>query len=244
MASIEQIGEKMLRLMERVYLFILDLLIKVALLSRGVIEKIERLDREKLYPFFEKRDIDLRDYAIFKLEIASVVFLILSVLFIIDSISGLRYAVSGGVLIVFIFYVMFSSVKRNFEEFNAYRDFFFSYLALALFLALIKLKKPVIGSRFPFLHFIVIAVLGGAVISIYFRRKYSRDFTYGRVIEAGVHAKVKFNYDICSDIKPQIGTLRNTMNAREDDIVKVSVRRSFLSLRGSTPVEIIGVEWS
>jgi uncharacterized membrane protein len=34
------------------------------------------------------------------------------------------------------------------------------------------------------------------------------------------------------------------MHAKEGDIVKVRVKKGFLALKGSTPLEIMGVEWS
>ncbi len=57
-------------------------------------------------------------------------------------------------------------------------------------------------------------------------------------------AEVKINYDIRSNTKPNVIVLRNTMHANVGDIVKVRVRRDLLSLRGSTPEEIIGVDWA
>jgi uncharacterized membrane protein len=244
MTSIDEIGEKALRLAERAYLFILDILIRIARVFSGVMEKAGTFDRERLYPFFEKKDIEMKDYTIFKLQISSALFLLLSTLFIIDFIDLRRYAIPAGVLVFFILYILFFTVRKNFEEFSAYRDLFLSFLLLVLLLVAMKVKKPIVSIGFPFFHFAVVAVLGPVAIYIYFWNKHSREYTYGRIIAAdGIDVKVKFNYDIRANVKPQVVTFRNTMNAKEGDLVKTKVTRGFLSVGGSTPVEIMGVEW-
>ena len=62
--------------------------------------------------------------------------------------------------------------------------------------------------------------------------------------EPGAKKVVKLNYDIRSNTKPQTVNLRNTMNAREGNTVKVRVEKGAFSVRGSRPAEIIGVEWT
>jgi uncharacterized membrane protein len=244
-SPLEGLGEKTLALLESLYVLILDLLIKITPFFKGVNKRIQTFDRERFYPFFEKRNIEPSDYTIFKLQLSSAIFLILTTLLIINYISGRTFAYLGGLLILLSIYLLFSTVKRQFRDFAAYRDFFLLYYLLMIILALIKIKKPIVTTGFPFFHFTAVAILGALAIYLYFNKKYSREFTFGRVIsDRGIDLKVKLNYDIRSNTKPQISVIRNTMNAREGDIVKVRVNRGFLSLKGSTPVEIIGVDWS
>ncbi len=243
MASVDELGEKALGLLERLYVFILDVLIRLAKTLQGLTARLEEFDRDQIYPYFEKREIDPRDYTIFKLEMSAALFLIASMLFVFNFLGGNWYAFLGLLLLLSSLRILLGSVKKEFEDFIAYRDFFLSYLSLALLLALIKLYRPMIDHALPFLHFVVVAVLGVIVISTSFRKKYSRNYTFGTVLADGVDIKVKFNYDLRSDIKPQVAVFRNTLNARKGDRVKVRVKKGFLSIRGSTPMEVLGVEW-
>jgi uncharacterized membrane protein len=244
-SSIEKFGEKMLGLLERLYLLILDYLIRIAPFLQKITKKINDFDRKKVYPLFEKKSIEMNDYTVFKLQLFSAFFLILTTLFIINSVSTRKYLFLGLVSIVLTFYILFTTVKKKFRDFKAYRDFFLSYYLLAILLAAVKMKKPLVSYGFPLFHFAIIAVVGALAIYLYFNGKYSRDFTFGRVIsKKGVDVEVKLNYDIRSNVKPQITFLRNSMHAKEGDVVKVRVKKEFLALRGSTPLEIMGVEWS
>jgi uncharacterized membrane protein len=236
-SSIERFGEMVLQALEA-------FLNKIALFLRGLVDGVKDIDRTRLYPFFEKRKIQMQDYSVFKLQLSSALFLILTILFIINSLDFKRYLAFGTLLTIFNIYLIFSTLKDEFKEFKAYRDLFLSFYFLLLFLAVIKIKKPFVDFGFPFFHFVVVAIGGALAIYIYFDKKYSRDFTYGRVLsDKGASLEIQFNYDILSSVKPQVAIIRKTMNARKGDVVKVSVKKGFLSLRGSTPVEILGVEW-
>lgn len=244
MVSIEIVGERVLRLLEQIYLLALKQFLKVVSGLRWLVDRVERFDREVLYTVFSKRGIDLKDYSVFKLEISSAAFLIFTMLFVFNYLSGRIYLTSSLILVSFSIYILFTSIKKEFDDYPAYKEFFLPYLALALMLALVKLKKPHLNTGFPFLHFIVLSVVGVVLISANFRKKYSRDYTHGLVIAAGPEIKVKFNYDLRSDIKPQTAIFKNTLNAREGDVVKVHVKKGFLSIRGSSPIELLGVEWA
>jgi uncharacterized membrane protein len=242
---IDRLGEKGLHLVERLYLLILDILIKITPAIVSITEKIHDFDRKIFYPFFERRKIEMKDYTIFKLQMFSAFFLILTTLYIINSLDDRKYIVIGGILLVSTLFILFTTVQREFEDFTAYRDFFLSYFLLAILLAAIKVKKPFVTMGFPYFHFAVVAVAGALVIYAYFNSKHARKFTFGKVLsEKGMDVDVKLNYDIRSNTKPQVIVLRNTMHARVGDTVKVKVRRGLLSLRGSAPEEIIGVDWA
>ncbi len=242
---IERFGEMTLQFLERLYQIAEELILKVSPPFNRFIERVEGFDRERIYPFFRHRDIDLKDYTIFKLQISSALFLILTTLFIIGSLSIRRYIITGGLVGIFSTYLIFRTVKTQFEDYEAYRDFFLSYHALAVLLAAIRIKIPTLSIGFPFFHYALVAVAGTIAIYGYFNHRYSRDQTYGKVLSTRGHEiEVKLNYDIRSNTKPQRIFLRNSMNAREGDRVKIKVRKGMLSLRGSTPVEVSGVEWS
>jgi uncharacterized membrane protein len=239
------LGEKFLVFFEKIYLLLLDFLIAIAPFFIKLLKKIQDFDRKWIYQFFEKRGIDIKDYTIFKLQLSSAIFLILTTLFIINNIESRIYLWLGALLGIYISYLLFSPVKSEFKDSVAYRDFFLSYYLLAVLLAAIKVRKPFVNIGFPLFHLALGAVLGALIIYTYFNRKYSRDYTYGKVIDdRGIDLLVKLNYDLLSNIKPQTAILRKTMNARVGDTVKVRVSKGFMSLRGSRPIEITGVEWS
>lgn len=194
----------------------------------------------------EKREIELKDYAILKLEIFSMLFLLLSAIFIFDFpsfISTKTYFIFGVLLLLLTVYALFADVKKYFgEDFPAYRDFFLSYLALGMILALVKIVKPSTSFIFPYMHYAVISLLGVFLISNLFKKRYARDYTFGRVLEADFESvKVKINYDIRANVKPLRYTFKNKFSARKGDVVKISVKKRFF---GSMPEDITGVHWS
>lgn len=242
---IDKLGEKALTLLERIYLFTINLLIKLAPGLMVVVERLHKVDRELFYPYFERRNIGQNDYTVFKLQLLSTLFLVITTLFIISALGGQKYIVFGGVLLVTTLFILATTVNQDFEDYPAYRDFFLSYFLLAIVLAAIKLKKPFVTTGFPFIHFAAVAVVGAGAIYAYFNHKHGRAYTYGQVVLLqNTNVDVKLNYDIRSNTKPQTVQLRNTMNAREGDIVKVRVEKGAFSIRGSRPAEIIGVEWA
>lgn len=234
---IEGFGEKILSILE---IFIDQL----KGLFNAVMNRFTAFEEANIYPIFKSRGIEVKDYIIFKLQIASALFLIFSTLFIVDIIRGRTFLILGGIFLLFNLYLIKKDIKKSFEDYPAYRDFFLSYYGLALILILVKIKKPVVRFGFPYLHFAAIAIVGALVIFIYFNKTYSRDHTFGRVLrEKGLDVDVKVTYDIRANVKPQVVTLRNEMNARVGDRVKLRVEKGFFSFRGNTPREMIGVEW-
>lgn len=221
---IEELGEKTLEVLN------------------GSLEKIKEL-RNKI---LEEREIELKDYAILMLEVFSMVFLLLSAIFIFDfprSLSTKTYFIFGALLLLLTVYVLFAEVKKYFEEdFPAYRDFFLSYLSLGIILALVKIAKPSTSFIFPYMHYVLISLLGVFLISNLFKKRYARDYTFGRVLEADFESvKVKINYDIRANVKPMKHAFKNRFGAKKGDVVKISVKKRFF---GSVPEDITGVHWS
>jgi len=228
---IEEIGEKTL-----------DVLNSLLKRIKEFLEKIKKSRNALL----ETRGIELKDYTILMLQVFSMLFLFLSAIFIFDfpaSISLRSYFISGIFLLILSVYILFTEVKKYFEEdFPAYRDFFLPYLSLGIILALVKIVKPYTSFIFPYMHYILISVLGALLISFLFRNKYAREHTFGKVLEADFEfATVKINYDIRANVKPMKYTFKNRFNAKKGDIVKISVKKRFF---GSIPEDIIGVQWS
>ena len=242
---VDKLGEKALTFLERIYLFTIDMLIKLTPGVMAVVDRMYKVDREHFYPYFERRKIEQNDYTVFKLQLLSALFLVLTTLFIISALGGRKYIAFGGVLLATTLFILATTVHSDFEDYPAYRDFFLSYFLLAIVLAAIKVKKPFITIGFPFMHFAAVAIIGAAVIYSYFNKKHGRNYTFGQIIlEQSTNVDVKLKYDIRSNTKPQTVQLHNTMNAREGDTVKVRVEKGAFSIRGSRPAEIIGVEWN
>lgn len=204
-----------------------------------ILTSIEEL-RDKL---LERFDIEYKDYIILKLQIFALLFFLFSAVFIVNFISLKKYIIFAALFGFLSIYTIFIDVKKFFsEDFPAYRDVFLAYLMLSALLAIIKIKKPSISlSGFPYMHYVAVSVAGVVLISLYFKKRYARDFTYGRVIEADFDfVKVKINYDIRANMKPCKCLLKNSVNARKGDIVKIMVKRKIL---GSRAIEVMGVKW-
>ena len=230
MKIIEEIGENTLRLINKIIYHALGFLI-------GFIKNLRKID-SRFYSFFERKHIDFKDYIIFKLQMASLFFLILTVLYIFNYIY-VKAMLFASLIFIYSIYSTYSLKNYYKEDFFAYRDFFLSYLLISVMFILVKNVKPVINFRFPYVHYVLLSLAYVLVFSYYFRDKYARDFTYGRVVEEGEIIKVKVGYDIRANVKPRIINLMNTINAKNRDIVKLRVEKGIFSLRGA---KIVGVE--
>ncbi len=212
-------------------------------IGEAAINAAERLAKAlqwiNFYPFFERREVGLKDYAVLKTQLASLAFLLSSVLFIFGFLSVKVFFVlavifGGGSLL------LISSLREYFEkDFAAYRDFFAAYLGISIALVLIKAVKPIFTEAFPSLHLVAFSIIYIAALSFLFKRKHGREYTFGRVIEGGEMLKIKVNYDIRSSVRPCIVALKNTVNAKEGDVLKLETKKSFLNLRGSKIAGII-----
>lgn len=232
MGIIDEIGESTIRLIYKTIYYTLGFLI-------ALIKGLRKIDF-KLYSFFEKKNIDFKDYIIFKLQMASLIFLILTVGYIFNYIHV--KIMFFGLLILILIYLTYSiSSLKNYcdEDFNAYKDFFLSYMLIPIIFIIVKNVKPVINFRFPYAHYVILSIVYVLFFSYYFRKKYARDFTYGKVVEDGEIIKVKVGYDIRANVKPKILNFANTINAKKGDVVKLRVEKGTFSIRGS---KIVGVE--
>jgi len=188
-----------------------------------------------------------KENTIFQLQLASAVFLILSLLQIFNFLSLLIFIFLGGITATLIIYVLFTRVKLMYRhDFNAYRDFFLMYLAVGLILILIGTNPNLVMAFsfefFPALSVLIYAAMAVAAVFLIFRIRYSRKFTYGIVMEAGKNtAHVQADYDIRSNVKPDLYLVENKQNAVEGNIVKLKIEEKLFSSSGNKPISILEV---
>jgi uncharacterized membrane protein len=186
-----------------------------------------------------------KERTILQLQILSAAFLVFSILHIFNFLSLILYILIAGVTAAYTIYLLFSRVKIMYsQDFSAYRDFFLMYLALGFILVLVS-GNPNLVMTFSFqflpsLSILVFAVIGVAAIFLIFRIRYYRNYTYGMVMEAGKNtAHVKVEYDIRSNVKPDIYLVENSYGAVEGDTVKLKIDEKLLSTGGNKPTSII-----
>ncbi len=186
-----------------------------------------------------------KERTILLLQISSGAFLVVSILYIFSFFSFPLFAVIGILIVAFIFYLLFYKVKLMYsEDFNAYRDFFLMYVAVGVILIMISNSTFLVSlfsfqflPSFSILFFAVILVIA---IFVVFRIMHYRNYTFGTVMESGKRtAYVKVEYDICSNVKPDIYLVENEINAKEGEIVKIQIEEKLLSKSGNKPVKII-----
>jgi uncharacterized membrane protein len=226
MGIVEDIGEETIRIASQLY--------------RLLVSAASRLRRMSPYPFFEKRGIDKADYTVLQAQLAALLFLFFSVLYLFEFINAKAYALS---LIAGAYTLILLPRMRRFypRDYPAYRDFFLGYLAVAVLLVGLKALAPWGHPYFPQLPTAIISILYITVFSYLFKRKYGRGYTYGRVIKGGSPAEVRLGYDLRAGVKPSRAFLDNMVGAKEGDTVVVEVRRSSLNLRGAKPLRILRV---
>lgn len=227
---LEKIGEKTIELCKKFFYILLDITI-------AVLKLLVKAD-SSVYSLFEKRGIERRDFLIFKVQAISIVLLGIVIFYIFRFIS-LKFIFFAFILFLSGIYYILSIRKYIPHDFPAYRDFFLSYLSIPWIFLLINKLKPSINFVYPYIHYIIFAFLYAIVFSYYFRRRYMRDYTYGRVLKADGTITVRVNYDLRANVKPKILTFKNDINAREGDILILKVKKRALNLRGA---EISGVE--
>jgi len=192
-------------------------------------------------PFTSKEKED----TIFRLQLLSAGFLILSVLYLFNFFSIILYAILGILIGCYIVYLLYNRVKVMYgSEFPAYRDFFMMYLAVGIILVLVGTNSNLVMafslSYFPSLTILIFAVIAVAVVYLIFRIRYHRNFTYGVVIETGEKmAYVKVEYDIRSNVKPDIYVVENDYGASDGDTVKLKTEQKIFSNSGNKPVSVM-----
>jgi Predicted membrane protein len=188
-----------------------------------------------------------KERAVFQLQLISIGFLAVSVLYIFKFLSFIIYCVLGIVLVGYILHMLISKLKLMYPlDFNAYRDFFLMYVAAGIILVLVGTNSSLVMAFsfqfFPDLTILVFALILALAVFLIFRIRYHRSYTYGTVIETGkTNAYVKVDYDICSNVKPDVYYVSNECDATEGDEVKLQIEEKLLSNSGNKPVSIIEI---
>lgn len=199
MSILEEIGERALEALYRCLYYAAGFLIRLLRILRRI----------KFYQYFERKGIEPRDYLILKAQISTVAFLAVAVLFDVNLLGAKVFAaaaaLSGGYSLFLIFVGMKEHLGRDVAP---YRVFFLSFMGIAPGLLLVKAVEPLSGLMPPYMRLIVFSLFYCALLWGLFRKKYGRDYTFGRVLEGGSVLKVKVNYDLCAGVKPGVFTLR------------------------------------
>jgi uncharacterized membrane protein len=188
-----------------------------------------------------------KERTVFLLQIVSAGYLVVSMLFLFNFFSFIIYLIISVLLAGYIIYVLFKKVKLMYgPDFPAYRDFFLMYLLVGVILVVVGTNSYFVMAFsfqfFPSLSILIFALVAVAVVFLIFRIRYSRDFTFGKVVEAGENtAYVKVDYDIRSNVKPDLYIVDNHYGAVIGDDVKLKVDDKILSGSGNKPISIIAI---
>jgi len=230
----------------------------ISKIKNDSLKRISKLSRIELSEISEKKsehkrctsanfESEEKERTVFILQIMSGTFLVISMPFIFNFLSLTLYVIFGVASIAYILYTLFSKVKLMYDDdFNAYRDFFLMYVAVGIILVLAGTNPNFVMSFsfefLPSLSVLIFAVIAVVAIFLIFRIKHRRNFTYGTVIETGKKtAHVKVDYDICSNINPDIYIVDNSLGAADGDKVKLHIEEKLLSMKGNKPSSIIEI---
>lgn len=188
-----------------------------------------------------------KERTILILQILSALFIIISIIFIFNFMQFFIYLPIGIVIVGCILYLLYNKVKLMYRsDFPAYRDFFLMYVAVGIILVIVSTNSDIVNaisfSFLPSVSILIIAVIAILAVYLIFRLRYYRNFTYGSVIEGGKKtAYVKVEYDIRSNVKPDIYIVENSIGAVEGEVVKLKLNEKFLSMGGNKPVSITNI---
>ena len=200
----------------------------------------------KLKGFFESRHAGWPEYVMLKVQLAIMALFVAAVVYLVF-LPGENLVFMALLLVpsAYLAYLAGTQLRRAFaRDYPAYRSFVAMCIAIAWVFVLLLKFSPITFSMetlqlamiSPLLAVGFVAVAFGA-----FRFKYGRNYTYGLVEEArGRHAVVRVSYDIRSNVKADLYTVDNFANVKRGDVVKVSVERPMLGLRGSRVRAILG----
>jgi uncharacterized membrane protein len=194
-------------------------------------------------PFTSKE----KENTIFRLQILSAGFLIITVVYLFNFLNIIFYVILEIIIALYIFYLLFKRIKLMYgSEFPAYRDFFLMYLCVGIILLIVGSNTNIVMAfsfqYFPSLTILIFAIICVIAVFFIFRIKYHRKFTYGVVIETGNKmAYVKVEYDIRSNVKPDVYAVINAANAKDGDRVKLETEEKIFSNSGNKPVSILEI---
>ena len=170
-----------------------------------------------------------KERTILTLQLLSATFVVVSILSIFHFVNNLLYIPIGVVLIGSILYLLYNKVNLMYRnDFPAYRDFFLMYIAVGIILVLLNTNSNFVMAfsftLLPSLSVLIFAVVAVIAVFLIYRIRYYRNFTYGTIIEEGKNtAYVKVEYDIRSNVKPDIYIVENNVGAVEGELVKLKL---------------------
>jgi uncharacterized membrane protein len=179
------------------------------------------------------------------LQLLSALFIVLSILSIFNFISAYIFIPLGAVIVGYIVYLLYNKIKLMYKsDFNAYRDFFLMYIAVGVVLYLVNFNTSLVMSfsfqLLPSLTVLIFALVAVIAVFLIFRVRYYRNFTFGTVLESGKNtAHVKVDYDIRSNVKPDIYIVENHVGAVEGETVKLQLEEKLMSMSGNRPINIL-----
>ena len=188
-----------------------------------------------------------KERTVLTLQLASGAFIVFAILHIFNFINFLIFIIIDGLVAAYIIYTLLNKIKLMYpDDFNAYRDFFLMYLAVGVIIILVSGNSSLVMAfsfqALPSLSILIYAIIAVVAVFLIFRLKYYRNFTYGTVLEAGKNtAHIKIEYDIRSNVKPDIYLVENRLGAQEGDDVKIKIEDKVINTGGNKPVEIMEV---
>jgi uncharacterized membrane protein len=186
-----------------------------------------------------------KERTVLTLQLLSAAFVVVSILSIFNFISFILYLIIGVVIVGYILYLLYNKVKLMYRhDFPAYRDFFLMYIAVGIILVILNTNSNFVMAfsftLLPALSVLIFAIVGVIAVFLIYRIRYYRNFTYGTVIEGGKNtAYVKVEYDIRSNVKPDIYIVENRVGAVEGEVVKLKLEEKLMSMSGNKPIRII-----
>ncbi|MFN4133006.1 MAG: DUF2101 family protein [Candidatus Hadarchaeales archaeon] len=201
---------------------------------------------EILKSYFEKRHAGFPEYVMFKAQIAILILFILTAIHIVlfyELWWAFIPAVAAGT--GYVLWLAATQVKRAFtRDYPAYRSFLLMCVSVA-WVFIFVLRYPLLTPSLENLYLSLLPPFIGIgfvmVAFTVFRFKYGRNFTFGVVERTrGGKAAVRVGYDICSNVKAGIYVIDSFVRVKKGDVVKLSVDRPLLGLRGSRVKAVIG----
>ena len=186
-----------------------------------------------------------KEKTILTLQLLSAAFVVVSILSIFHFVNNLIYIPIGVVLIGSILYLLYNKINLMYRnDFPAYRDFFLMYIAVGILLVLLNTNSNFVMAfsftLLPSLSVLIFAVVAVVAVFLIYRIRYYRNYTYGTIIEEGKNtAYVKVEYDIRSNVKPDIYIVENKVGAVEGEFVKLKLEEKIMSMGGNKPIKII-----
>jgi len=201
---------------------------------------------QRLRDYFEQRHAGWPEYVMLKVQLAIVaLFVVAAIYIVLLPAHDVVFLAALLALSVYVIYLAPTQLKRAFgRDYPAYRGFVGMCVAIVWVFVLVLRHFPVSFSlESPHLALIPPLLTMGLVFLAFlsFRLKYSRSFTYGTVEGVqGRRAAVRVGYDICSNVKSGLYFVESFVKVRKGDLVKISVDRPMLGLRGARVKAVMG----